>query len=78
MRRSSRATAAVGTVAIGLPGRCGMSSEKSLSQPLVPASRTAEQRVSPQAQAHGSRGPACHSTDSPRSRSCATPGKDCQ
>ncbi|RKE09357.1 hypothetical protein C8E86_4244 [Catellatospora citrea] len=78
MRRSSRATAAVGTVAIALPGRSGMAGEKPLSQPPAPASRAAEQRVSPPAHAHGSRGPACLSTDSPRSRSCATPGKDCQ
>ncbi|MEU8079440.1 hypothetical protein AB0B31_28845 [Catellatospora citrea] len=78
MRRSSRATAAVGTVAVALPGRCGVGGEKSLSHLLLPAFRTAEQRVSPPARANGSRGPARLSTDSPRSRSCATPGKDCQ
>ncbi|GAB4046559.1 hypothetical protein GCM10028775_02880 [Catellatospora paridis] len=77
MRRSSRATAVAGTVAIALPGRCGMGGEKPLSQPLLPALRTAERRVSPPALAHAGRGPASLSTDSPRSRSCATLGKDC-
>ncbi|GAA2403249.1 hypothetical protein Cme02nite_44030 [Catellatospora methionotrophica] len=73
MRRSSRATAVAGTVDVALPGRRGMGGEKSLSRPPAPASRPAEQRVSSPAS-----GPAPRSTDSPRSRSCATPGKDCQ
>lgn len=88
MRRSSRAAAVTGA-AVVLPSAARRAAgEKSLSQSPAPAFQASALRVfAPTPVTDGltltvpsddSRGPAHLSTDRQRSRSCATPGKDCQ